>query len=78
MKTAVSIPDEIFNRAERFARDARKSRSQLYAEALREYVSRHAVDEVTKAMDRVCDLLGEQKDEFVSASARRRLQRVEW
>jgi len=78
MKTAVSIPDEVFERAERFARDTRKSRSQLYSDALREYVSRHAPEEITAAMDRACDLLRGQKDEFVSASARRRLEQVEW
>jgi metal-responsive CopG/Arc/MetJ family transcriptional regulator len=34
MKTAVSIPDRIFREAERHARRSKKSRSQLYAEAL--------------------------------------------
>ena len=42
MKPGVSIPDEIFQGAERLARRTRKSRSQLFSDAVREYVARHA------------------------------------
>ena len=45
MKTAISIPDDVFERAERLARHTKKSRSQLFSEAVREYVARHAPDE---------------------------------
>ena len=65
MKTAVSIPDDVFRGAERLARRTRKSRSQLYSEAVKEYVARHATDEVTEAVNRVCDQVGDQKDPFV-------------
>ena len=33
MKTAISLPDEIFEEAERLARWLKKSRSELYREA---------------------------------------------
>lgn len=79
MKTAVSLPDDLFRAAERHAKRARKSRSQLYAEALAEYLARHAPDEVTEAMNRVVEQLGEaQADRFVAAAARRVLARTEW
>ena len=78
MKTAVSLPDDVFRAAERHARRARKSRSQLYAEALSEYLSRHAPDEVTEAMNQVVDHLTEPTDPFVTAAARRVLERSEW
>jgi len=78
MKTAVSVPHEVFEQAERLARRTKKSRSRLFSEALREYVARHAPDEVTNAMNRVCDNIGEGKDPFVSAAARRTLERIEW
>ncbi len=78
MKTAVSIPDDVFRGAERLARRSRKSRSQLYSEALKEYVARHASDEVTEAVNRVCDQLGDQKDPFLSLAARQVLARSEW
>ena len=78
MKTAVSIPDDIFQGAERYARRTKKSRSRLFSEALQEYLARHAADEVTEAMNSVCAELGETKDPFVSSSARRVLERSEW
>ena len=78
MKTAVSIPDDIFEGAERFARRTKKSRSRLFSEALQEYLARHAADEVTEAMNSVCAELGDTKDPFVSSAARRVLERSEW
>lgn len=78
MKTAVSIPDDVFKGAERLARRTRKSRSQLFSDALREYVARHAADELTEAMDRVCADVQAAKDEFVSRAAARVLEKVEW
>ena len=78
MKTAISLPDDLFRAAERHARRARKSRSQLYAEALSEYLLRHAPDEITEAMNLVVDQLNEPTDPFVTAAARRILERSEW
>lgn len=78
MKTAVSIPDQVFEEAERLARRSKKSRSQLFSDALKEYLARHAPEMVTEAMDRVCAELGAETDEFVSAAARRVLERNEW
>jgi metal-responsive CopG/Arc/MetJ family transcriptional regulator len=78
MKTAVSIPDDVFRGAERLAHRRRKSRSQLYSDALREYLARHAPEEVTDAMNRVCIALGDTKDPFVVAATRRVLERSEW
>lgn len=78
MKTAVSIPDEIFEKAERLAHRACRSRSDVFSAALKEYVARHAPDEVTETMDRVCDRLDDQKDGFLSAAGRHVLERSEW
>ena len=79
MKTAVSLPNEVFRSAERFAKRARKTRSRLYAEALTEYLARHAPDEVTEDMNGVVDQLVEPvPDAFVAAAARRLVKDVEW
>jgi len=79
MKTAVSLPDRVFREAEGYAKRARKSRSQLYAEALAEYLTRHAPDEVTEAMNAVVDELGDaMPDSFVKQAGRRVLRSVEW
>ena len=79
MKTAVSLPDDLFRSAERFARQARKSRSRLYAEALAEYLARHAPDEVTEDMNRVVDELGAPRAvPLVSHASARVLAGLEW
>jgi metal-responsive CopG/Arc/MetJ family transcriptional regulator len=74
MRTAVSIPDDIYQSAERLARRTKRSRSRLYGDALREYLARHAPDEVTEAMNRACAEAGEAKDPFVSSAAQRILE----
>ena len=78
MKTAVSIPDDVFEKVDRFARRAKRSRSEVFSAALREYIARHAPDEVTEAIDRALTEVGDQRDEFVSAAARRVLEKTEW
>ena len=78
MKTAVSVPDDIFAEANRLARRMKKSRSRIFSEALREYVARHSPDEITEAMNAVVDEVGRQPDEFASSAARRILERTEW
>ena len=80
MKTAVSLPDRVYREAEGYAKRTRKSRSQLYAEALVEYLARHAPDEVTEAMNVVVDELGDATpaDAFAQGAGRRMLRSVEW
>ncbi len=78
MKTAVSIPNELFDIAERLARRTRKSRSRLFSDALREYVARRSPDRITEAMDQALTEIGESKDPFVAAASRRRLEQSEW
>jgi predicted transcriptional regulator len=78
MKTAVSIPDDLFEGAERLARRTKKSRSRLFRDALKEYLARHTPDQVTDAMDNALAELGATDDRFVSTSARRILERSEW
>jgi metal-responsive CopG/Arc/MetJ family transcriptional regulator len=78
MKTAVSLPDEVFREADKLARRTGVSRSRLVSDALREYVARHAPDEVTEAMNSVVDALSTADDAFAAASARRLLKQSEW
>lgn len=78
MKTAVSIPDEIFARAEKLARRGGRSRSDVYSAALKEYVERHAPEEVTEAMNAACIAIEQERDAFLTTASRRVLERSEW
>jgi metal-responsive CopG/Arc/MetJ family transcriptional regulator len=51
MKTAVSLPDEIFQKAEATAKKLRVSRSRLYAAAISEYLERHHSASVTERLN---------------------------
>ena len=53
MKTAISLPDEIFDAAEALARDSGLSRSELHARAVREYVDRQRRESVTARLNEV-------------------------
>ena len=78
MKTAISILDEVFEKAERLAEREQRSRSEVYSAALREYLARHAPDETTEAVNRVCDRVRDEPDKFLTEAARRVLERVAW
>ena len=78
MKTAISLPKDVFEKAERLALKARKSRSQIYCEALREYVARHSPDDVTDALNSVMEQIGQTEDRFVTLASAQALARVEW
>ena len=53
MKTAVSISDSLFDRAEKFAKKRKLSRSHLFSEAVKEYIDRREQDEVTANLNAV-------------------------
>jgi metal-responsive CopG/Arc/MetJ family transcriptional regulator len=78
MKTALSLPDDLQKAAERRPKRSGKSRSQLHAGALGHYLVHQSPDEITEAMNRVVDELGEQNQGFTRAAARHTLERVEW
>jgi metal-responsive CopG/Arc/MetJ family transcriptional regulator len=53
MKTAVSLPDELFRMAEATARRLRVSRSKLYATAIAEFLEGHRGNSITERLNDV-------------------------
>jgi len=78
MKMAVSVPDDVFEEAERLARRMKRSRSEVYSRALAEYVARHVPDRVTEAMDQALAEISVPVDEFAPTASRRILKRSAW
>ena len=70
MKTAISVPVDLFTDAERLAKLLEKSRSRFHCHAVREYVARHAPDTVTQTLDEVSADVGEEDDEPGDADVR--------
>ena len=53
MKTAISLPDQLFKDADAAAKRLGVSRSELYATALAEYLSRQSAAEITTRLNAV-------------------------
>ena len=78
MKTAISLPNDLFADAERIARRLKKPRSRVYSEAIREYVARHDPDLVARKLDEIVGALERPEDGFVAAAGRKILERTDW
>ncbi len=78
MKTAVSIPDALFLRADELAGRLGKTRSDVYREALIDYVARREPGAVTRALDELADEFAAEQDAFTAQAARDVLERSEW
>tara|TARA_R110002110_G_scaffold405241_1_gene624165 strand:+ start:466 stop:702 length:237 start_codon:yes stop_codon:yes gene_type:complete len=51
MKTAISIPDKVFEAADRTAKKLGVSRSELYSTAIYEYIERLKIEDVTSRLN---------------------------
>jgi predicted transcriptional regulator len=78
MKTAVSIPDDLFRKADELAGRMGKSRSEVYRDALSDYVARREPGAVTRALDEIADELSAEERTFTAEAARRTLAQSEW
>ena len=73
MKTAVSLPDDLFRMAEIAARRLRVSRSRLYATAISEFLDRQRTEAVT---ERLNEVYGRRPAKVDSALQRAQLRSV--
>lgn len=78
MKTAISIPDDLFGQADEFARKTGKSRSQVFREAITEYLLRRDSRHITMVMDEALGQIDQQPDPWLADVGRRALERTEW
>lgn len=53
MKTAISIPEPIFNTAEQVAKELRLSRSELYTKAIKEFLETYNYANVTQKLNKI-------------------------
>jgi metal-responsive CopG/Arc/MetJ family transcriptional regulator len=53
MKTAISLPDPVFEEAESLARQLGVSRSELYTNALKAYLRRYNRDQILDKLNQV-------------------------
>ncbi len=78
MKTAISIPDELFESAEQFAQQHGVSRSQLYATALRQYLQEHRGEAITEQLNAIYDSEPVTLDSALAHVQTRSLPQDDW
>ena len=78
MKTAISLPDDLFVIADDFAKQHGLSRSELYTTALRTYIDAHRHDDLTERINRACENLNTNLPDELARVARETLLATEW
>ena len=78
MKVAISLPDPVFRAAETLARKLRKSRSQLYAEAIAEYVGARGAKALTARLNAAYGKETSDLDPALKYAQPERLSREAW
>jgi metal-responsive CopG/Arc/MetJ family transcriptional regulator len=78
MKTAISLPDDLFDAAESLATRLGVSRSGLYAAALADYIARYEARRVSERLDAVYSAEASDVDARVERGQRQLLKRSDW
>jgi predicted transcriptional regulator len=79
MKTAISVPDDIFDQADRAAKRLGLSRSELFTRAVQAFLATRAEENITKSYDAAFGDAGEADvDQWRREATRRALLDVEW
>ena len=78
MKTAVSMPDDLFRRAEAAARRLRVSRSALYAKAIAEYLKQRDENGITERLNDVYSRYPAKVDPGLRRAQLKSLQKDAW
>jgi metal-responsive CopG/Arc/MetJ family transcriptional regulator len=78
MKTAISLPDQLFRLAETAARKLRMSRSELYATALKEFLERRQTSKITERINRVYSKEPSKLDPALHSAQMRSIEREDW
>lgn len=78
MKTAISIPDPLFQAAEQYAQEKGLSRSELYARAIQHYLQTYRYQGITEALDKVYAEEDSTLEPGYTAAQTRILPKEEW
>ena len=78
MKTAISIPDPIFQSAEIMAHHLAISRSELFTKAISEYLEKHKYEDVTESLNQVYVGVSSGLDEELTAMQSNSIEKDAW
>lgn len=78
MKTAISLPDALFQSADELARRLGVSRSELYATAVAEFLAKHHHAKVTERLDQVYGQQSSRLERPLRRAQTRSVRATEW
>lgn len=78
MKTAISLPDPIFEEAEALAQKLGMSRSELYTEALKAYLRRYNREQILSKLNEVYSQESSELDPVMAKMQFMSLPREDW
>ena len=78
MKTAISLPDQLFRLGEIAARKLRMSRSELYAAALKEFLERRESSKITERINKVYSKEPSNLDAALHSAQMHSLKKEDW
>ena len=78
MKTAISLPDDLFKSGDALAKRLGVSRSELYARALADLVAKYKTSQLTQRLNAVYAEEESRLDPATSAAQSRALSRESW
>jgi metal-responsive CopG/Arc/MetJ family transcriptional regulator len=78
MKTAISLPDDLFRMAETAARKLRMSRSKLYAVAISEFLERRRASNITDRLNKIYSKERSELDPALRSAQIRSLEKENW
>jgi predicted transcriptional regulator len=78
MKTAILVPDDLFERAAKFAEREKISRSTLFSKALEDYLDRHESDSITENLNAVYRSRASSIDPVLYRTALASLPQEDW
>ncbi len=78
MKTAISLPDQLFRSGDALAKRLGVSRSELYARALAEYLAKNRGDRITDRLNAVAAAEETRLEPALAAAQVRALPREAW
>lgn len=78
MKTAISIPDPVFQTAELFAKHFGISRSELYTKAIEEYIASRRFVNVTEALNKIYEDESSALDDELYSMQSKSIPHEEW
>jgi len=78
MKTAISVPSDVFQLSEKLAKKLKVSRSAIFAMGVKKLAEEHDEDEIIAQINRVCEKVDTSVEPVLFQMAMLSLPKDEW